>query len=161
MNCFNCGVETTNPKYCSKRCSAIQTNKEGPRRCITRTCSVHYCNELVMNHRRVHCEHHWIEYQDSKGKKLDQTLGSLRERTKHLHKSSSHAAVRNYARVIHKDLLDKPCAHCGYEDHVELAHIKAVSTFPDTATIREVNSPENIIQLCPNCHWRMDHPKKV
>lgn len=30
--CENCGVETTNPKYCGKSCSAQRTNRESPKR---------------------------------------------------------------------------------------------------------------------------------
>lgn len=32
------------------------------------------------------------------------------------------------------------CAICGYDKHVEIAHIKAVSDFDDSALISEINS---------------------
>jgi predicted HNH restriction endonuclease len=25
--------------------------------------------------------------------------------------------------------------------------------------ISEINKPENLIILCPNCHWEFDHPE--
>jgi hypothetical protein len=49
------------------------------------------------------------------------------------------------------------CAVCGYDKHVETAHIKAVASFPDTATIREINAPSNLVGLCPNHHWEFDN----
>lgn len=62
--------------------------------------------------------------------------------------------VRWFARQYNK--FDK-CAVCEYTNHVEVAHIKAVSSFPDTATIREVNDPSNLVGLCPNHHWEFDN----
>lgn len=49
------------------------------------------------------------------------------------------------------------CAICGYDKHVEIAHIKSVSSFNDDATIREINSIDNLIALCPNHHWEYDN----
>ena len=49
------------------------------------------------------------------------------------------------------------CAHCGYDKHVEICHIKAIKDFDDSALISEINSKENLIALCPNCHWEFDH----
>ena len=46
---------------------------------------------------------------------------------------------------------------CGYDKHVECCHIKAVSDFPDTALLGEVNAPGNLVLLCRNCHWELDH----
>ena len=41
--------------------------------------------------------------------------------------------------------------------HVELCHIKPIASFKDSALLSEVNSKNNIVQLCPNCHWELDH----
>lgn len=49
------------------------------------------------------------------------------------------------------------CAICGYDKHVEVAHIKPVSGFSDEATMREINSFSNLIGLCPNHHWEFDN----
>ena len=38
----------------------------------------------------------------------------------------------------------KPCAKCGYDKHVELCHIKSMSSFPDSALVKEVNNRKNI-----------------
>ena len=49
------------------------------------------------------------------------------------------------------------CAICGYDKHIEVAHIKAVSEFDDNATIGEINAITNLIGLCPNHHWEYDN----
>ena len=49
------------------------------------------------------------------------------------------------------------CAKCGYDKHVELCHIKDIANFDDDSLLSEVNSRNNIIQLCPNCHWEFDN----
>ena len=56
-----------------------------------------------------------------------------------------------------KHLTKIPCANCGYEKHVELYHIKSVASFGDETILSVVNSEDNVIQLCRNCHWELDH----
>lgn len=86
------------------------------------------------------------------------TKGSLRSQ-KSTHTYSS--TVRKFNREWNKDMIMLPCAHCGYAKHVQLAHIKAVADFPDTATMAEINAPSNVLPLCPNCHWEFDNlPRK-
>ena len=47
--------------------------------------------------------------------------------------------------------------HYFYNKHIEIAHKKAVSDFDDSATIAEINDINNLIALCPNCHWEFDN----
>lgn len=49
------------------------------------------------------------------------------------------------------------CKVCGYDKHVEIAHIKAVSEFSDKTLIGEINSIDNLVALCPNHHWEYDN----
>ena len=56
-----------------------------------------------------------------------------------------------------KILTGLPCAVCGYDKHVELAHIKAVSEFNVSDKLSDINNERNIIQLCRNCHWEFDN----
>ena len=71
---------------------------------------------------------------------------------------SYRSAIRKHAESIYK-ASGKPyyCAKCGYSNHIEIAHIKAVSDFDDSVTIAEINSIDNLIALCPNHHWEYDH----
>ncbi len=73
------------------------------------------------------------------------------------HPSWRWAYVRTQARTIHSDLLSLPCRECGYSKHVELAHVKPISSFEDSALLSEVNARANVSQLCRNCHWEFDH----
>lgn len=71
---------------------------------------------------------------------------------------SYRSAIRKIAEAIYK-ASDKPCccAKCGYSNHIEIAHIKAVADFDDSSTIAEINSINNLIALCPNHHWEYDN----
>lgn len=71
---------------------------------------------------------------------------------------SYRSAIRQYAEKQYKDSgRELKCAVCGYDKHVEIAHIKAVSDFDGSATIAEINSIDNLIALCPNHHWEYDN----
>lgn len=157
-HCAQCGIETTNPKFCSKRCSAISTNKSSPKRKLTRKCAK--CNTIVKSYRHRLCETHWNSYLESKSENLkNSTLLSYwtKKSLSDLHSSSKNVHIRLFARQWFKELTKKPCAICGYSKHVELCHIKPISSFKETDTIGDVNHPNNIIQLCRNCHWEFDH----
>lgn len=158
MNCVYCNNETTNPKFCSRSCAAKYTNVMSPKRKVTRTCSFKNCTNLAMNHKTRLCKEHFGQNNTREKLKLT-TIGEFREirKAKGEHPSWIHANIRNLNRSWNKDLIAKPCANCGYSKHVELCHIKAVSSFEDIALIGEVNHPSNIIQLCPNCHWELDN----
>ena len=69
------------------------------------------------------------------------------------HPSWRHNKIRALAQYAFKDLTLLPCANCGYNKHVEICHIIPIASFPEDTKIKDINSPSNIIQLCPNCHW--------
>lgn len=87
---------------------------------------------------------------------LDKTKGELFENRKNW--QSARSAIQKLAREIYfENNISPKCKICGYSNHVEVAHIRPVSDFPDTALIREINSIENLIGLCPNHHWEYDN----
>lgn len=155
MNCLFCNKETTNPKYCSKSCSAKHTNTLYPKRKTKKKCII--CGDSVLSYRHNRCEKHHKEYKENIYK--SKTLGEYRNRpsVKGKHPSWVNVHIRRFARSWHKHLTTEPCRHCGYTKHVELAHINAVVTFPDSALLSDVNSLDNVIPLCPNCHWEFDN----
>ena len=64
---------------------------------------------------------------------------------------------QNSARkIFFKNCLDPKCI-VGYTNHVEVAHIKAVSNFSEDSLISEINDISNLIGLCPNHHWEYDN----
>lgn len=151
MNCLQCNHETCNPKFCSRRCSAIYTNKVSPKRMKTKKCK---CGTAIRS-QIVNC----LECRSKKIAPQKRALGYFREKFSLLgkHPSWIHAHVRSLCREWHRSLTQKPCARCGYDKHVELAHIKGLSEFTDDVLLEEVNSTDNVIQLCRNCHWEMDN----
>ena len=155
--CLHCGTLTTNPKFCSRSCSAKLTNKT-PKRVLVKLCT--QCNSLVRNYRSTLCEQHYQIYLlKQKEHLVNLTLQNYTERDciKKLHPSSKFAHVRGLCRSWNKEKILLPCHACGYNKHVELAHIKPLRSFPPTATLGEVNSSLNVVQLCPNCHWEFDN----
>lgn len=71
---------------------------------------------------------------------------------------TARTAIAKNAREIYS-LSNKPkqCVCCGYNKHFEVAHIKSVSSFENSALISEINSIDNLIALCPNHHWEYDN----
>ena len=157
--CENCKKLTKNLKYCSSSCSAQVTGKLYPKRKLTKKCTK--CLEkVVKSYKNRLCEDCSIQYENNKSQKYkDRTLEFYyqKESLKNLHKSSKSAHIRALARSWFKHLTLLPCAVCNYTKHVEICHIKPIKTFSETSLLGEVNSPKNIIQLCPNCHWEFDN----
>jgi hypothetical protein len=83
---------------------------------------------------------------------LDRTLGDLRAQYSTL---EFHAKVRGLARTMYQG--PKFCAACGYSLHVDICHVKPVAAFDLSATLREVNAPDNLVALDKRCHWEFDH----
>ena len=167
VNCCNCNKEFEKSKnallkfplsFCSQSCAATFTNKTHPKRKLVRTCVK--CDKVIANYRTTFCLEHLAEYKMwSKESVKLKTVGEYRnkESVKNKHPSWKHSHVRNLAKTWLKELRTLPCANCGYDKHVELCHIKGISQFDDNAVIGEINNEENIIQLCPNCHWELDN----
>lgn len=153
--CACCDKETTNPRFCSRTCAAKVTNKETPKRRLTKQCKK--CKDIVRNCRSTLCEKHFQEH--SKRFVTDFTIKDYQEKpsVKGKHPSWINSHIRLFARSWLKYMTKLPCACCGYDKHVELAHIKPVSSFDENTLISVVNSEANVIQLCPNCHWEFDN----
>lgn len=155
MTCINCGTQTDNPKFCSRSCAAKYNNVMYPKRKSQKKCIV--CGEPTLSHRHSRCETHWLEYRNNHYKNI--TVGEYRSKKslKNRHPSWKNSYIRNFARSWLKHLAELPCAMCGYNKHVELCHIKPISEFTDDTLLGDVNNEDNVIQLCPNCHWEFDH----
>lgn len=164
VNCKHCNktfsktkseIEKVINNFCSRSCAASYNNKTFIKRELTRTCTE--CSDVVFTYRHTRCKKHHEEYKENNY--TNRTIGEYRKKAsvagKHPSWLNSH--IRLFARSWNKELLKLPCAKCGYSEHVELAHIKGISTFSDDSLLSNVNSVSNIIQLCPNCHWEFDN----
>ena len=147
--CLNCKKETKNPKYCSKSCSAKHTNVLFPKRKPTKICKT--CLK-VSSFKGYYCSK---ECKPIPKLNINTTLQDLIY--KEHHKSSAFAYIRENARKIGKNLGFKKCSKCNYDKHFEVCHINPISSFPLTTLISTINSSLNLIPLCPNCHWELDH----
>lgn len=152
MACLNCGKPTDNPKFCSRSCSAIFTNKASPKRPREGRC---FSCGIPLQTRYKRCQSCHAKHRSMKNK----TIGDYRKLRglQGEHPSWVHAHIRGMARIQHKNLITEPCAVCGYSKHVEIAHIKPLSSFSDDTSIEVVNARNNVIQLCRNCHWEFDN----
>lgn len=145
--CNNCGKETTNPKYCSRSCSAVVNNKLSKKRKRTKECKV--CGTPILAN-YTYC----TSCYKNKITSNDISLGDAIY-TRH-HRSSAYALVRSRARSIMKS-EPQVCRSCGYDKHVEVCHIKPIKDFNHDTMLSVINSVSNLVLLCPNCHWEFDN----
>lgn len=161
MNCQNCNTTTTNPKFCSRSCAAVYNNTTKPKRKrLGRRCTA--CGEIFIRFTDIptrRCKTCTDDAAQITKKKLSMTLKEMHEElcVKGKHPSWKNAVVRIIGRQLHKELLQSCCTKCGYSKHVELAHIKPITEFDESATLAEVHASSNVIALCRNCHWEMDN----
>ena len=155
-----------NPKIC-KNCGNVIKIKDGKKASETRkkvfcdnSCSATYNNKV----RELKREKKLKEIKPIKQKKekfeflLDMTKKELYDRHGVYH--VFRAVIRKHAHyVFNKHTTKKECLICGYSNHVEVCHIKSVSSFGDNDKIRDINSIENLVGLCPNHHWEFDNGK--
>ena len=149
-SCVNCG-KPAKVKFCGRSCSASYNNRVKPKRKPEHKCID--CGKPITA-KRARCREHYLIWKQEQVAK-DMTLSEAIY-TNH-HRSSAYALVRSRARSVSKKLGLDTCECCGYNKHVEIAHKKAVSTFEGDTLISVINSKENLMALCPNCHWEYDH----
>lgn len=159
IKCLNCETETSNSKFCSRSCAQSYNNKLKPKRKpIERSCSCGKTFIPKFKSSRILCESCQEDRMNSvKYKAMTLADYHIKSSIKDKHPSWRNCHIRTFNRSWNKELTKQPCSNCGYDKHVELAHIKAVSSFPETATLEEVNSPDNNLVLCRNCHWEYDN----
>lgn len=160
--CRQCNKQLTgtwNKKFCGRSCAATYNNKAHPKRSREKKdwpkCRT--CENKVKSRSGVFCQHCLDnkKHYHGAGPIEFQTIEVATRRTG----SNRYDIIRYHARNLYKKILLNPlCEKCGYTKHVEICHIKAVSTFPKETLVSEVNSRNNILFLCPNCHWEHDHP---
>ncbi len=150
-SCENCGTLTPNPKFCSRSCSAKITNKV-PRR--KRTKSRYDCKSCGVSipHSRSYCSAPKCQPTYVDWSKV--TVADVQSKAKY----QSSATLRALARKAYtRSGGAKTCYTCGYDMHVDVCHIKAISDFPPNTPVSEVNTLANLVALCKNHHWELDH----
>jgi 5-methylcytosine-specific restriction endonuclease McrA len=148
IQCTNCGNETTNPKFCSTSCAVSYNNHLIPKR-IKKQRFCKHCGVEIGERRQVcdNCVPNQVDWSK-------RTLGEVQSAAKY----QINAVARDLARQVYKQAnLPRVCQNCGYSKHVEICHIIAVKDFPRETPMSVVSSIDNLVALCPNCHWEFDH----
>lgn len=147
--CTNCNKEfimkrseTTKSKsgnnFCSKSCAAQYNNKNRARTIDTRKeCPICGGPKHTQSITCLIC---------STNEWLARTISEV-----------SSTSIRSIARSVYGKLGNRHCENCGYDSHIDVAHIKAIAIFDNAATMAEVNEIHNLVGLCRNCHWEFDH----
>lgn len=148
MNCAQCSNPTTvNTKFCSHSCSATYHNLIKAKRRVEGKCKK--CFVPISTSRKYCLQHKGtrvrVAFKNSNVHKL--TLAEV---------AQQHSSIRNHARRVLRH-IPQVCCNCGYDKHVQAAHKKAIILFDPSSLISEINSPDNLMWLCPNCHWEYDH----
>lgn len=156
VNCSNCDISFSKVQsqlksknhFCSSSCSAIFNNKiyrkkEHFNKCVK-------CGEKTDKSRARYCN--LCSKNESLIPRLEKTIAEMENPTQR----TRYSPIRLHARHITKK-LSQVCKKCSYDKHVETCHIKGVSTFSKDTKMDIVNSLDNLVLLCPNCHWELDH----
>jgi hypothetical protein len=154
--CLNCGTETKNPKFCSKKCHGEKCfekhNKRPPK--------VYLCGCGAVkgigwkNSNKKYCDTCFNDPSINKNYSRWDLMSIEEYRKKSPNTYQFHARIRSLARSKKKMT---PCVKCGYSKHVEVCHIVSIKDFDPAKTVAELNDESNLICLCPNCHWEFDN----
>ncbi len=143
-------AETKAKKFCNCTCAAQFNNKLR----IVKPKPICVCGK-ILRFKTKYCRKCVHKYTRSL-KFINSTKEELFGRSKNW--QSARSSIRRYSTQIIKEVgTTAKCEVCGYTNHVEVAHIKSVSSFPGTATIKEICHIDNLCYLCPNHHWEYDN----
>lgn len=149
--CLQCEKETTNPKFCSRSCAATYNNVRYPKRGRLPDFHCKVCGIKIYKH-STYCRKHANTNNKNDWSKI--TYGEAVSKRSY----QAHSRIRDLARRTYKDSNGpKKCCKCGYEKHFEVCHIKPINSFSSDTVISDINSLDNLVALCRNCHWEFDH----
>ena len=160
IKCNNCGKEIiinhsgyicSENHFCSKSCAATFNNKKKPKRKKTKKCrdcnnlvcsNLSFCNDCIQDGKHL-----------KTGFRTNKTIAYYIGKK---NDANRYSQIREDARRTTKD-RPKKCVVCGYDKHTEVCHIKEIKKFDPNTLLSVVNDPNNLILLCRNHHWEMDH----
>ncbi len=145
--------KTSNQKFCSIRCRNQQNTRNWKKAnaSICKKCQkkikpgAKYCKKCLGILKSE-------KYKNKTIKDYQEEFSLIKK-----HPSWAYAQIRQFAHSWNKNLLSCPCQKCGYNLHIELAHIKHIPEFNPNTKIKIVNHESNLLVLCPNHHWEFDN----
>ena len=112
------------------------------------------CGKFARNSRSGLCRSCWCEDRVVNGEMATKTLATLVS----TYARHRYQLVRAHAHKVMKlSGVAKECKFCGYDTHVELCHIKSISSFGLDSLVRDVNAVDNLCWLCRNHHWELEN----
>ncbi len=160
VKCTQCGKEVNRPPswlkkiknpFCSSSCAQTYNNKLRDTK-MTKKCKE--CGNLIGS-RYTYCSD-CIKLGRHKPYGCHIEDRSLRFYVERKSGPTRYMSIRDNAQ--NKMLKRKKvCKICGYSKHVEVCHIKSISSFLLDTLIGEINDENNLELLCPNCHWEKDN----
>ena len=160
--------EVRHRKFCGKSCAAsynnISTPKKKRKKNICTTCGEDIT--YISDYKRKYCDGCLVLYQQKRLENIN--MEKLKYDMKILNKgglrklAGTYRRFRNYVqkharKVFMESGMEYKCSLCGYGHHVDICHIKPVSSFSDEVLILEINDIGNLAALCPNHHWELDN----
>lgn len=146
VNCKSKPVSKFGTKFCGRSCSATYNNKIYPKRGPEGQCKL--CLATIIAS-KTYCDKCWIQRKRVYHCTLREMLGPSRPGFK-------YRKIRNEARHRYKN-VENQCEKCDENFHIEICHIRPIGDFPLDTRIEIINARDNILFLCPNCHWEFDH----
>lgn len=147
--CLVCQKQTSNPKFCSRSCAGKLNNSLFPKR-EKKTFCVN-CKGPAPSGRK-YCRNCWSIVRSERSISFKTKQQAMTSDTQRYRK------IRAHARKSATDFgLLNECAICRYTHHVETCHLVPIQAWPDEALVSEINQKDNLIGLCPNHHWELDH----
>ena len=146
----SCDQYTKSPHFCSKSCAATVNGSKYPKRHKT----IHLCPMCSKE----------ISAKAQKCNRCVMVTSVAEYGEKRLGEFSSTYARHRYQNIrrhahriakIHD--LSKKCAICDYDFHVDLCHKQAIGSFDQDTKIKIINDIDNLVYLCKNHHWELDH----
>jgi len=159
-NCKMCNKETKNVLFCSRKCANTYKNiNNHPTKGKGK--GTPFCQKCKTNH--VPSYGYKLCTDCSKNRFIfstDPSKKELREKYRHSkHSTGMQSYIRTHARLIFFKSKNQvvSCANCGYDKHVEVCHKIPITDFNEESKLSQINSLENLVGLCPNCHWELDN----
>ncbi len=137
-------LSVQNRVFCSRSCANAAHNQAAPKRTRKDRKCILCGGAFKEGHsRRKICPACWA----AEAERLNaRTKGETSRRNLYFHAAKVMAAIER----------EPKCQQCGYAKFVDICHIRSVGSFPETALLLEINAPENLTYLCPNCHHEFD-----
>jgi hypothetical protein len=133
--------------FCSRSCAVTFNNQKNPKRKKEGVCLG--CSESIAA-KNKYCKRCRVACEFKPDAPISDFFTSLKS-------ASKFSNIRYHARKYYLEHFMHQCLNCNYQLHIEIAHIKPISSFSDNTPLNVVNSSDNLAGLCKRCHWEMDN----